>query len=112
MGTTKGIEAVHPLIRQHRVEIAELCRQYRVRRLDVFGSAARARDFDAQRSDVDFLVDFHPEPVRGYARNYFEFQEALERLLDRPVELVTAGSIQNPFFLAGVEKSREHIYGA
>jgi predicted nucleotidyltransferase len=34
-----------------REEIAELCRKHHVRRLSVFGSAARD-DFDPQRSDI------------------------------------------------------------
>jgi uncharacterized protein len=45
-----------PLIENRRAEIAELCRRFRVRRLDVFGSAARGGDFDPARSDVDLLV--------------------------------------------------------
>jgi predicted nucleotidyltransferase len=38
----------------------DLCRRYGVRRLDVFGSAARGADFDVATSDVDFLVQFGP----------------------------------------------------
>jgi uncharacterized protein len=34
-----------------------LCRRFHVRRLDVFGSAARG-DFDPEHSDVDFIVEF------------------------------------------------------
>ena len=37
----------------HRQELVDLCRKYRVRRLDVFGSAARG-DFNEHSSDVDF----------------------------------------------------------
>jgi predicted nucleotidyltransferase len=45
-------------IEQKREQIAQLCRQYHVRRLAVFGSAFSG-EFDPQRSDVDFLVEFH-----------------------------------------------------
>ena len=45
-----------PLIEAHRSQIAALCRDYGVRGLDVFGSAARETDFDPNRSDVDLLV--------------------------------------------------------
>lgn len=41
---------------ERRAEIAALCRQYQVGRLEVFGSAARGGDFDPSRSDVDLLV--------------------------------------------------------
>ena len=41
----------------HREELRDLCRRFHVRRLEVFGSAARG-DFDPARSDIDFLVEF------------------------------------------------------
>jgi hypothetical protein len=44
-------------ITHHREELRDLCRRFHVRRLDVFGSAARG-DFDSARSDIDFLVEF------------------------------------------------------
>ena len=44
-------------ISSHREELRELCRRFHVRRLDLFGSAA-GDDFDAERSDLDFLVEF------------------------------------------------------
>jgi predicted nucleotidyltransferase len=45
----------------YRQGLADLCRKYRVRRLDVFGSAARG-DFDEESSDVDLLVEFDDMP--------------------------------------------------
>jgi uncharacterized protein len=103
---------MHPLIRDRRAKIAELCRRYHVRRLEVFGSAGRGSGFDAERSDVDFLVEFEQEAPPNYARIYFEFKDALERLVGRKVDLVTRSAIRNPYFLAGVERTREPIYGA
>jgi uncharacterized protein len=44
-----------PLIAERRADIAALCRQHGVRRLAVFGSAARGTDFDQARSDLDFF---------------------------------------------------------
>ena len=44
-------------ISSHREELGQLCRQFHVRRLDLFGSAA-GDDFDPARSDLDFLVEF------------------------------------------------------
>lgn len=40
--------------------LAALCRRFRVRRLDLFGSAAAAGGFDPARSDLDLLVAFEP----------------------------------------------------
>ncbi len=69
---------MHPLLQQHRSEIADLCRRYRVHRLEVFGSAARGGDFDPEKSDVDFLVEFDSPALDGFASNYFNLQESLQ----------------------------------
>jgi predicted nucleotidyltransferase len=101
-----------PLISERRPEIAGLCRRFGVRRLDVFGSAARESGFDASRSDLDFVVEFEPqEPVLAY-RSYFGLKEALERLLGRPVDLLTEGVIRNPYLRASVEEGRRLLYAA
>lgn len=95
----------------HLVEIAALCRQYGVARLDVFGSAS-AGGFNAAVSDVDLLVDFLPE-ARGRAfDNYFGLREALEQLLGRNVDLVTEPSVRNPYLRQAIEGSRQNLYGA
>jgi uncharacterized protein len=78
-------------ITQHRSEIAALCRRFGVRRLDVFGSAARGADFAPERSDVDFLVEFGAE--EDDLARFVDFKEALEALLVRPVDLVDRKAI-------------------
>jgi len=37
---------MHPAIAQHRSGISAICQRFGIRRLEVFGSAARADDFD------------------------------------------------------------------
>jgi predicted nucleotidyltransferase len=100
---------MHPLIEQHRDEIARLCRRFGVRRLEVFGSAARGVDFDPAISDADFLVSFEAAPsLRGIS----SLAQALEAVLGRPVDLVKPEAIGNPYIMASVNRSRELIYGA
>lgn len=102
---------MQPIIETRRAELAELCRRFHVRRLEVFGSATRD-DFDPSRSDVDFLVEFQPRsPLRGLDQ-YFGLKEALEALFDRQVDLVEAGAVKNPYLLASIERSRENLYAA
>jgi predicted nucleotidyltransferase len=103
---------MHPLVASHRKEIAELCRRYRVRRLEVFGSAARGDDFDPARSDADFLVEFDHTSNLPALEEFFGFQEALAKLLGRDVDLVEAGAIRNPYVLASINKSKESVYAA
>ena len=63
-------------IATHRDELRDLCRRFQVRRLEVFGSAAREADFDPVRSDIDFLVEFGPED-EDLAR-FIDIKEALD----------------------------------
>ena len=65
------------VIEQHRDEVVALCRRAGARRLDVFGSAARA-DFDPATSDLDFYVEFDELPPTKYADAYFTLKESLE----------------------------------
>jgi predicted nucleotidyltransferase len=46
---------MHPAIVQHRSGIAAICQLDSIRRLGVFGSAARADDFNPESSDADFF---------------------------------------------------------
>jgi predicted nucleotidyltransferase len=99
------------LITQHRREIAEICRRYRVRRLELFGSAVGDR-FDPDRSDVDFLVEFEPLAEGQHADAYFGLLESLAALLSRPVDLVMVGAIRNRYFLEAIEPTRTLLYAA
>ena len=100
-----------PLIDHHRREIAGLCRRFRVRRLELFGSAV-SECFDPRRSGVDFLVEFQPLPEGGHADAYFGFLESLETLLSRRVDLVMSGAIRNRYFLEAIEPTRTLMYAA
>ena len=96
----------------HREELRSLCRRFHVRRLDVFGSAARG-DFDPARSDLDFLVEFDSrEPAALSLRTYFKFKESLEALFGRNVDLVEPGAVRNPYLKQSIERSREPVFEA
>ncbi len=99
------------LLEDKRAQIEELCRHFRVRRLDVFGSAIRD-DFDPGRSDVDFLVEFEPDPDLNTFHAYMDLREGLSLLLCRPVDLVMAGAVRNRYIKAAIEATREPVYAA
>jgi predicted nucleotidyltransferase len=102
---------MNSLLEQHRTQLEALCRRYDVRRLEVFGSASTGLAASPE-SDLDFLVEFGPLPPGGYADAYFGFLESLEALFRRPVDLVVASAIRNPFFLQSVEQTRTLLYAA
>lgn len=97
------------VIEDHRKEIADLCRRFQVRRLDLFGSASRGA-FDPSRSDVDLLVEFNPAQGLKALDQYFGLKEALEALLNRPVDLVVESAVKNPYIRKSIEESRESLY--
>jgi predicted nucleotidyltransferase len=97
------------LIEQKKPDIADLCRQHEVRRLDLFGSAARG-DFQPDHSDLDFIVQSRRTGYAGYADAFLDFADALEQLLGRKVDLLTERMIRNPYFRATVEASRQTVY--
>jgi predicted nucleotidyltransferase len=102
---------VHPLIQEKREAIEAVCREFGVRRLEVFGSAARGSDFDIERSDVDFLVEFLPgSQAETSLSAYLALRERLSEVLQRPVDLVTSESVENPYVRAEIEQSREPIH--
>jgi predicted nucleotidyltransferase len=101
------------LIEEHRPEIAALCRRFGVRRLAVFGSAARGTDFDPARSDVDLLVEFEASAGKDLG-SYFDLKEALEKVFGRTVDLVDRGAIEasrNYIRRRSILKQAEPIYG-
>jgi predicted nucleotidyltransferase len=99
------------IVARHTAEVTALCRRYGVRRLELFGSVAAGRD-DSSRSDVDFLVEFETLPDGTYADTYFGLLESLEALLQRPVDLVVATAITNPYFRQSVDETKTLVYAA
>jgi predicted nucleotidyltransferase len=99
------------LIETHREQLVDMCRRYRVRRLELFGSAATG-SFDPAHSDMDFLVEFQPMSPTDHGSSYFSLWEGLEALFGVPVDLVELPAVENPYFLRGIARSRTVLYAA
>ncbi len=102
---------MHALIVQNRTAIQAICQRYSISRLDVFGSAARAEDFNPVDSDADFLVEFAANAHTGLAE-FFGVKAELEQLLGRSVDLIEPAAVRNPYVLAGINRHRELVYAA
>ena len=89
------------------VAMAQLCQEFGVARLSVFGSAVRD-DFDAQRSDVDLLVEFRPEALAGLLA-LVRLENRLAELFDRKVDLLTPGGLSK-YMRDEVLASAEPLY--
>lgn len=96
------------VIDRHAIEA--LCLKYAVRRLLLFGSAGTDR-FDEVTSDIDFLVEFDDAPVSRFDA-YFGLKEDLEALFGRPVDLVSAAALENPYFAESVASTSRELYAA
>ncbi|HLN96578.1 MULTISPECIES: nucleotidyltransferase family protein [unclassified Flavobacterium] len=97
------------LIREHLDAIKTLCQSHRVSRLYAFGSVL-TDDF-SEHSDVDLIVDFEEMQVLDYSDNYFDLKFSLEKILERPIDLVEDKAIKNPYFRNAVDRTKRLIYG-
>ncbi|NIR28169.1 MAG: hypothetical protein GWN84_02315 [Gammaproteobacteria bacterium] len=98
-------------VESEREGLETLCRQHHVRQLALFGSATRT-DFDPDRSDLDFLVEFEDMAPGDYADAYFGLLEGLEGLFGRRVDLLTTPSVTNPYLREGIKATRVELYAA
>jgi len=99
------------VIQEHQDQIAEICRRYNVKRLELFGSAARDK-FQSGQSDVDFLVEFVAYDVPTIADQWFGLQEDLEAVLGCKVDLTSLRTAKNPHFLQSINQGKVTLYAA
>ncbi len=92
----------------HRPELASICAELGVRRLELFGSALHSDE----PGDLDFLVDLGVRPPADYANAYFALLDRLQALFARPVDLVTPAGLDNPYFRERVEQEKALLYAA
>jgi predicted nucleotidyltransferase len=104
-----GVTPLPSVITDHLDEIRRLCGKHGVKRLAVFGSAAKGT-FDPMRSDVDLVVEFETA-IDGW-HSYFEFKFAIEELLGRPIDLVGMAAVDNPYFREAIELTQRELYAA
>ena len=99
------------VILPHAAALEALCRRFSVKRLELFGSAVTA-DFDAARSDLDFVVEFFPCSPSAHADACFGLLFALEKLFGRKIDLIEEAAITNPLFLLAIANHKVPLYAA
>ena len=83
------------------------CREFGVKRLDVFGSLARGGG--ASGSDVDLLVEFEDANLKP-SKRFFGLLHHLEDALGCEIDLLTVSGLRNPYFRRRVLEERISIY--
>jgi predicted nucleotidyltransferase len=106
---TPGNIKVNTSLDNHKEAIEQLCHQYGVRRLEVFGSMARGNAV-AGKSDVDLLVSFQPSTPTQHADRYFGLLAALQDEFHCPIDLLEIGALRNPYFMRAIEEQRTLLY--
>ena len=102
----------NPVIAEHLEGIRALCREYGVLRLEAFGSVCTS-NFDPERSDVDFLVEYPDDYDFGpWLKRLFAFEEALAQVVGRKVDVVMPGALRNKWFRREANKTRVVVYDA
>lgn len=92
-------------------ELKQLCENHAVDTFYIFGS--RATGEGSVDSDYDFLVRFSSEiSLDDYGKNYFDLLEALQSLMQSPVDLLTESSIKNPVVLKQINNEKQLIYSS
>jgi predicted nucleotidyltransferase len=99
------------VIEQHLPHLEALCRKFSVRKLELFGSAARG-DFDPAQSDLDFFVEFEDVGWKGSSRLYFGLLHRLVDLTGRHVDLVERKAVHNHYFFDVADRHRMLVYAA
>ncbi|MEM7736022.1 MAG: nucleotidyltransferase domain-containing protein [Deinococcota bacterium] len=97
-------------VREQQDAISTLCKQFKVVRLELFGSAARCDDIN-QVNDIDVLASFAEGADLGpWLGRFSEFREALEALFAKPVDVVMDGSHLKTRFREAIQADRHVIY--
>jgi predicted nucleotidyltransferase len=84
------------------------CKEFKVKRLDLFGSLARGKGTPA--SDVDLLVEFEAPDLHP-SKRFFGLLHHLEDVLGCRVDLLTVNGLRNPYFRRRALNERVNIYG-
>ena len=99
------------LVTQHRAALETLCRCYRVKTLELFGSAL-SESFDSVHSDLDFLVEFEIQEPIQHSKCYFGLLFAVESCFHRKIDLVETAAIRNSYLLDSINRQRRLLYAA
>ena len=94
---------------KYRPSIIALCEKHKVKWLFDFGSVLTSRF--TEKSDIDLVVDFDKAKIEDYFSNYFDLKYALEKLLNRDINLLEEQAIRNPVLRRNIDRTKSLIYG-
>jgi predicted nucleotidyltransferase len=99
---------MNSILTQNIQAIKQICKSHKVKKLYAFGSVCT--DKFNEKSDIDFIISFENRYFDNYVENFFELEDELKKLLNRKIDLVTQETIQNPYFIKVVNRTKTPIY--
>ena len=93
------------LVQKHQQEINQICQEYGISSLSIFGS--QARNEARADSDVDLLVEFNKTP--GLIK-FIQAKQKFEKVLNRTVDMVTRNALSK-YIAPYVNRDIQQIYG-
>jgi predicted nucleotidyltransferase len=90
-------------------DLEKVVQKYNIKELAVFGSSIRS-DFTAD-SDIDLLIEFKNSPSISLF-DLLDIQEYFEGITNRPVDIVEAAGLTNPYRRDAILKTKEILYVA
>jgi predicted nucleotidyltransferase len=90
-----------------REKIAAFCHRWQITEFAIFGSALR-NDFNAL-SDIDILISFN-DAAEITLLDMAQMQVELERLFNRPIDLVEKAALRNPYRRREILETYQVVY--
>ena len=100
---------MNEIIKTKLPELANICRQYKITSLYLFGSA-NTEQF-GNDSDVDLLVTFGDIDLFDYFDNFMDLKSDLERILSRKIDLIEEKTVKNPVLRRSIDRNKTLLYG-
>ena len=89
-------------------KLKKIGKNHKVKRMYAFGSVCTENFND--NSDIDFIIAFEKRYFENYVENFFALEDELKQLFKRKIDLVVEETIQNPFFINVINRTKTPIY--
>ncbi len=99
---------MNKIITENIENIKKYCKKYKVKELYAVGSVVS--DNFTENSDIDLLIKFDDISIEEYTDNYFTLHKLFRKIFNRKIDLITDKSLNNPFFIDSIEKTKQLLY--
>ena len=102
---------MHIIIKNNIDQLNEICKNFNVKRLYVFGSLS-TDTFDERKSDIDLIVELDQTDPIEKGETLMNLWDKFEELFGRKVDLLSRTQVRNPYLQKGIDKTKQLIYEA